>query len=70
MSARWALVEAACSVVKQPGPLRAFYLRVRARRGHGKVIVAAARKLAVLFWCTLSRGQDYAHQQEADRWLP
>jgi transposase len=35
-SARWALVEAAWSVVKQPGPLRAFYERLRARRGHGK----------------------------------
>jgi transposase len=63
VSARWALVEATWSVVNQPGPLRAFYLRVRARRGHGKAIVAAARKLAVLFWCMLSRGQDYAHQQ-------
>jgi transposase len=63
VSARWALVEATWSVVGQPGPLRAFYLRVRARRGHGKAIVAAARKLAVLFWCMLSRGQGYAHQQ-------
>jgi transposase len=61
-SARWALVEAAWSVVKQPGPLRAFYERVRARRGHGKAIVATARKLAILFWCMLSRGEDYAHQ--------
>jgi transposase len=25
--------------------------------------VASARKLAVLFWCLLSRGEDYAHQQ-------
>jgi transposase len=64
-SARWALVEAAWSVVKQPGPLRAFYERVRARRGHGKAIVATARKLAVLFWCMLSRGEDYAHQRLA-----
>jgi transposase len=63
MSARWALVEATWSVVNQPGPLRAFYLRIRSRRGHGKAIVATARKLAVLFWCMLSRGQDYAHQQ-------
>jgi transposase len=62
-SARWALVEATWSVVNQPGPLRAFYQRVRARRGHGKAIVAAARKLAMLFWCLLSRGEDYAHQQ-------
>ena len=32
-AARWALVEAAWSVVQQPGPLRAFYQRIRARRG-------------------------------------
>jgi transposase len=63
VSARWALVEATWSVVNQPGPLRAFYLRIRSRRGHGKAIVATARKLAVLFWCMLSRRQDYAHQQ-------
>ena len=62
-SARWALVEAAWSVVLQPDPLHAFYDRTRARRGHGKAIVATARKLAILFWCMLTRGQDYAHQQ-------
>jgi transposase len=62
-SARWALVEAAWSVVQQPGPLHAFYERIRVRRGHGKAVVAAARKLAVLFWCLLTRGEDYAHQQ-------
>jgi transposase len=62
-SARWALVEAAWSAVLQPGPLRAFYQRIRARRGHGKAIVTAAPKLAVLFWCMLTRSQDYAHQQ-------
>jgi len=64
-SARWALVESAWSVVKQPGPLRAFYERTRARRGHGKAIVATARKLAVLFWCMLTRSEDYAHQRPA-----
>ena len=26
-------------------------------------MVATARKPAVLFWCTLTRSQDYAHQQ-------
>src|SRR3954468_9751808 len=61
-AARWALVEAAWSVVLQPGPLHAFYDRTRARRGHGKAIVATARKLAVLFWCMLC-GEDYAQQQ-------
>jgi transposase len=62
-AARWALVEAAWSVVLAPGPLHAFYDRTRARRGHGTAIVATARKLAVLFWCMLCRGEDYAHQQ-------
>jgi transposase len=62
-SARWALVEAAWSVVLQPGPLHAFYDRTRARRGHGKAIVATARKLATLCWCMLTRDEDYAHQQ-------
>jgi transposase len=62
-AARWALVEAAWSAVLQPGPLHAFYDRTRGRRGHGKAIVATARKLAILFWCMLTRGEDYAHQQ-------
>ena len=62
-SARWVLVEAAWSVVQQPGPMHAFYERIRARRCHGKAVVAVARKLTVLFWCLLTRGEDYAHQQ-------
>jgi transposase len=64
-NARWALIEAAWSAVKQPGPLRAFYGRTRGRRGHGKAIAATARKLAVLFWCMLTRGEDYTHQRPA-----
>jgi transposase len=62
-SARHALVEASWSVVRQPGPLHAFYQRVRARRGHQVAVVAAARKLACLFWCMLTRGEDYAFAQ-------
>jgi transposase len=62
-SARWALVEASWSAVRQPGPLRAFYQRVRARRGHQIAIVASARKLACLFWFLLTREQDYAYAQ-------
>ena len=62
-STRWALVESAWIVVRQPGPQHAFYQRVRARRGHGIAIVASARKLACLFWFLLTREEDYAHQQ-------
>jgi transposase len=61
--ARHALVEACWTTVRQPGPLRAFYERIRARRGHSVAIVAAARKLACLFWCLLTREQDYAYAQ-------
>ena len=61
--ARHALVEASWSVVRQPGPIHAFYQRIRVRRGHQVAIVAAARKLACLFWCLLIRGEDYAYGQ-------
>ena len=60
---RYALVEAAWSVVRAPGPLRAFYERTRARRGAQVAIVATARKLACLFWCLLTRSEDYAYAQ-------
>jgi len=41
-------VEAAWAAAKTPGPLRAFYERVRARRGMQVAVVATARKLATL----------------------
>ncbi|HEY4914460.1 MAG TPA: IS110 family transposase [Candidatus Dormibacteraeota bacterium] len=63
LRARHALVEACWSAVRQPGPLHAFYERIRARRGHSVAIVAAARKLACLFWCLLRREEDYAYAQ-------
>jgi transposase len=63
MRARHALVEASWSTVRQPGPLRAFYERIRARRGHQVAVVASARKLACLFWCLLMRSEDYAYAQ-------
>jgi len=43
--------------------MRAFYQRIRSRRGHQVAVVAAARKLVCLFWCLLSREEDYAYQQ-------
>jgi len=50
-----------------PGPATHGHISkqgsVRARRGHSVAIVAAARKLACLFWCLLTREQDYAYAQ-------
>ena len=49
--------------MRQPGPIAGFYQRVRTRRGHSSAIVASARKLACLFWCLLSCGEDHAFAQ-------
>src|SRR3712207_9405781 len=59
------LVEAAWSAASGPGPPRAFFLRVKDRRGHQVAAVATARKLAVLVWHLLSRGEDYAFARPA-----
>jgi transposase len=58
--ARHMLCEAAWVLIRTPGPLRAFYERVRARRGTQIALVATARKLGVLFWHLLIREEDYA----------
>jgi transposase len=60
---RHVLVQAAWAAIKTPGPLRAFYQRIRARRGAQIAIVAVARKLAMLCWQLLTTGQDYAYQR-------
>jgi transposase len=57
------LVEAAFAAARVPGPLRAFHERVRARRGLQIAIVATARKLAVLCWHLIAKGEDYAFQR-------
>ena len=58
--ARGMLGEAAWSVAQTPGPLRAFFERLRARKGPQIAATATARKLACLFWCLLTREEDYA----------
>jgi len=58
--ARHMLGEVAWKVMQTPGPLRAFFERVRARRGPQVAATATARKLTVLFWHLLTREEDYA----------
>ncbi|HEX6023129.1 MAG TPA: IS110 family transposase, partial [Solirubrobacter sp.] len=62
---RHMLGEVAWKVTRTPGPLRAFFERVRARRGNQIAATATARKLVVLFWCLLTREQDYAFGRPA-----
>jgi len=57
--ARAMLVEAAWAAAKTPGPLHAFFVRIRARRGHQVAAVAVARKLTVLCWHLLTKEVDY-----------
>ena len=58
--ARGMLVEAAWAAARASGPLRAFFLRVRTRRGQHVAAVARARKLALIIWHLLSKGESYA----------
>lgn len=63
--ARAMLVEAAWSIATQPGPLRAFFARIKERRGQQIAAVATARKLAVLIWHLLTKEEDYAWTRPA-----
>jgi transposase len=63
--ARGMLVEAAWSAAHTAGPLRAFFLRIRDRRGEQIAAVATARKLAVIAWHVLTRNEPFAWQRPA-----
>jgi transposase len=62
---RHMLGEVAWKVMQTPGPLRAFFERIRTRRGEQIAATATARKLAVLFWHMLTRSEDYAFGRPA-----
>lgn len=62
---RWALVQAATSVIKFPGKLRSFYHRVERTRGAKRAKVAVARKIVTILWTMLARGEDYAEKEDA-----
>lgn len=63
--ARAMLVESVWSLVSAPGPLRAFFQRIATKRGKQVAAVATARKLAVLIWHMLTKGEDYAWTRPA-----
>ena len=62
---RHVLGESVWSVVQAPGPMRAFFRRLQSRKGPQVAATATARKLCVLFWHLLARGEDYAYAQPA-----
>lgn len=54
------LVEAAWGAAQAPGPLRAFLLHLRDRRGQQIAVLETARKLAVIVWYVLTRDEPFA----------
>jgi len=64
-TARTMLVEAAWSAASVPGPLRAFFIRIRAKKGGCAAAVATARKMAVLIWHLLTKEKPYAWARPA-----
>ena len=62
---RGLLVEAARHAGRTAGPLRAFFERLSARRGGKIATVAVARKLVIIAWHLLTRGETYAYMRPA-----
>jgi len=63
--ARSMLVEAAWVISGAPGPLRAFFIRIRDKRGKHVAAVATARKLAAIVWHILTKDEDYTWNRPA-----
>jgi transposase len=63
--ARAMLVEAAWAAAQSAGPLRAFFLRIKDRRGQQIAAVATARKIAITVWYVLTRNEAFAWDRPA-----
>jgi transposase len=59
--ARWMLVQAAQSVARHPGPLGAFFRRLKRKKNHNVAVVAVARKLVMIAWHMLRHNEPYRY---------
>jgi transposase len=60
---RYVMVEVAHAAVKKRNSrLRAFYLRVKAKKGEKTAIVAVARKMLTIIWHLLVKGERYVEE--------
>ena len=57
--ARWVLTQAAHYASLTPGPLKAFFKRIKRRTVRNKAIVAVSSKLTRIIWNMLAKKQDY-----------
>ena len=60
-TARCMLVEAAQHLGDNPGPLGAFYRKLRRKKSHSVAAVAVARKLVVVAWHMLTHAEPYRY---------
>ena len=63
--ARGICTEVAQQLVRVPGPFHAFFQRLRRRKPYNVAITAVTRKLTVLVWHMLIRGEDYRYSPPA-----
>ena len=61
---RWVLTLSAHGVIKKPGKLRRFYLRLSKRIGKSKAIVATARKLLIIIYHMLTKQMEYEERDD------
>jgi transposase len=59
--ARWALVQAAHSVARHPGPLGYFFNKLAKKKNYNVAVVATARKLVVIAWHMLTKNEPYRY---------
>jgi transposase len=59
--ARWALVQAAHSVARHPGPLGHFFSKLAKKKNYNVAVVATARKLVVIAWHMLTKNEPYRY---------
>lgn len=56
---RWILCEVVQHHIRKPGPLRNFYQRLKEKKGHGKAIVATARKFLIQIFYVLKEQREF-----------
>ena len=57
--ARWVIVQAAKHAARTPGPLRAFFKRIKRRSVNNKAVVAVANKVTRIIWHMLTKKTEY-----------
>ena len=62
---RWILIQVVHQVVRYPGELRKFYMKLKKQKGTKIALVATARKLLRVIHCMLCRKESYRYERKA-----